>query len=137
MELVKKINKNTLSIITDIGSLLNKIQDKYDYINKIIIIQRYVRKKYNNINLILLLNNEKSRNILKKCYSHIHKVMILFPPKKNENKFIYGKLIEKIIIRNINDIVSCYELDSLYEKGSCYKNDCRILGSNYSYEIKI
>ena len=126
--LVKKLNKDTFSIINDIKHLLNKINNKYDYISEIII-QEY------NIDLILLTLLNEKKDILEKCYSYIYKIMTLFPPKKNENKFIYGKLVEKIIINTINKIISCYELDSLYETGSCYKNYCCILSSYYRIKV--
>ena len=62
-----------------------------------------------------------------------------YPPAKNENKFIYGKLIEKKIIEVINKILPCIELDADKKVGSEYKNDCSICFSDgyiLDYSIK-
>jgi len=42
----------------------------------------------------LPINEEKMR----KCYKELFKISRKFPPQKNENKFIYGKLGEKALI---------------------------------------
>lgn len=44
------------------------------------------------LHVIELMN--KNTDIMKDCYKNFLKIMHLFPPAKNENKFIYGKLIE-------------------------------------------
>jgi hypothetical protein len=135
-------NHEIIPILKNIKYLWINIQNNISIdIDKIITIQRLFRKNVKNkrtafnITLLNILNKKENIPTLKKCYLHIYKIMTLFPPKKNENKFIYGKLIEKIIIRTINNIISCYELDNEYNSGSCYKNDCRILSSNYSIKV--
>ena len=73
----------------------------------------------------------------------LQKVLRLFPPAKNENKFIYGKLAEKVIIDNINlcDGLSAVDLDSNHTTGSEYKNDVGITHDNtsttHNYSIKV
>ena len=58
--------------------------------------------------------------------------MTLFPPKLNENKFIYGKICEKIIINLMKRFTTCSELDTLCASGSSYKYDIKIFHRNYS-----
>ena len=76
----------------------------------------------------------KNDDIMSLCYIEILKILRKYPPAKNENKFIYGKLIEKSIINHINKIIPCIELDKLEENsvGSEYKNDCRCLDTDFS-----
>jgi hypothetical protein len=82
--------------------------------------------------LIQLLNQEKHKKKMQHCFYNILKIMHLFPPAKNENKFIYGKLIELELIKTINAFVSCKELDKNHSSGSEYKNDCIIKNNKFS-----
>jgi hypothetical protein len=41
---------------------------------------------------------EKNEDKMRKCYKELIKISKKFPPQKNENKFIYGKLGEKALI---------------------------------------
>src|SRR3989344_7789763 len=70
------------------------------------------------------------------CYIEIRRILKKFPPSKNENKFIYGKLIEKSIITHINKIISCTNLDNNHKYGSEYKNDCLLLNTLYSIKAQ-
>lgn len=69
-------------------------------------------------------SNNKEHNLLFiKCF----KILKKYPPSKNENKFLYGKLIEKAIIDFLDTIFhSCIELDNLQTIGSQYKYDCKL-----------
>ena len=59
--------------------------------------------------------------------------MLLYPPKFNINKFIYGKLGEEVF-RDMCETVTqnkCPDLDTEVI-GACYKNDCILDGHKYS-----
>ena len=62
-----------------------------------------------------------------------------YPPAKNENKFIYGKVAEARIIHWINKIIPCKDLDKGKLHGSEYKNDCEISfdEEKTKYSIKV
>lgn len=126
----KNIKRKDNKIVND------EIKD--DYVNNIIKVQSIIRgflsrKKLSHMickYIIELFNNNSV--IMKDCYYKIMKIMIRFPPAKNENKFIYGKLIEKTIIKTLNKIKNiCVELDNNCNIGSQYKNDCRFI-QNFS-----
>ncbi len=85
------------------------------------------------LNLVNELNKPSNYNIMSKCFYNIFKISRLFPPAKNENKFIYGKLIELELIKTFNKtLLLCNDLDSKHSFGSEYKNDCEINGNKYS-----
>lgn len=84
------------------------------------------------LNLIKELNKPTNYDIMSKCFVNIFKISRLFPPAKNENKFIYGKLIELELIKTFNKTMICNDLDSKHSVGSEYKNDCEINGNKYS-----
>lgn len=83
-------------------------------------------------NLIKILNNQKNKKKMQHCFYNILKISHIFPPAKNENKFIYGKLIELELIKTINTFISCEELDKNHASGSEYKNDCIIKNNKFS-----
>lgn len=89
-------------------------------------------KKYSCLNLIETLNQKKNIKNMQKCYFNILKISKLFPPAKNENKFIYGKLIELELIKTFNKFILCEDLDKNHKSGSEYKNDCEIDGTKFS-----
>ena len=82
--------------------------------------------------LLLKLRSNDLKIVLSRSYSNIYKVMKSFPPRLNENKFIYGKLIERIIIELLRNTGTCIDLDKKCKIGSSYKNDCYTDGVNYS-----
>jgi hypothetical protein len=84
------------------------------------------------LNLIKELNKPTNYDIMSKCFVNIFKISRLFSPAKNENKFIYGKLIELELIKTFNKTMICNDLDSKHSFGSEYKNDCEINGNKYS-----
>lgn len=84
------------------------------------------------LRLIKNLNDKKNNNIMSECYFNIFKISKLFPPGKNENKFIYGKLIESELIKCFNKFTVCEDLDKNHKLGSEYKNDCTIYGKKFS-----
>jgi len=70
--------------------------------------------------------------------SHIVKQRI--PPILNENKMVYGKLIELLFIEYLNKIFDggCSELDKKTNIGSSYMNDCNIRFNNeHSMKLSI
>jgi len=84
------------------------------------------------LNLIRELNKPSNSNIMNKCFFNISKISKLSPPTKNENKFIYGKLIELELIKTFSKRMICDDLDSKHSVGSEYKNDYEINGNKYS-----
>lgn len=79
--------------------------------------------QYNKYFINLLKNHPVYMcNLYKDILTILHK----YPPAKNENKFIYGKVAEKRIIYWFNKIIPCIELDKQFEFGSEYKYDCEI-----------
>ena len=56
----------------------------------------------------------------------------MFPPAKNENKFIYGILIQMAFVELLNGIFhKCVDLDNECKVGSQYKVDCKLNLTNY------
>lgn len=80
-------------------------------------------------------NQEELTNLFIKC----KKIYKQLPPQKNENKFLFGKLIEMSIIDFLNNLFKdCIDLDRLHKSGSEYKNDCRLYITNYiKFDISI
>ena len=72
-------------------------------------------------------------------YIDILSILKKYPPAKNENKFIYGKVAESRIIHWINNMIPCDDLDKNNMYGSEYKNDCEISfeGGKIKYSIKV
>jgi hypothetical protein len=67
------------------------------------------------------LNNKNLNHFFIEC-NLIHKK---FPPSKNENKFLFGGLIQKSLIEMFRRLFyKCIDLDELHSYGSEYKNDC-------------
>lgn len=92
------------------------------------------KQKCKKIISLLKTNPEK----MKECYYKIKKISCLYPPRKNENKFIYGKLIEISIINYMSKIITdenIIELDKLHSGGSEYKNDTKIFGKKFSIKV--
>ena len=110
--------------------------DKYAYT-----IQTKWKKYRNNIHSkilsiisILNLNNK----LMKDIFFKIKKISLLFPPAKNENKFIYGKLIENVLIKVFNKIgFKCNNLDNDHYVGSEYKFDIKLLNIFISIKAKL
>jgi len=84
------------------------------------------------LQLIQILNNQKNSKKMQNCFHNILKISHLFPPAKNENKFIYGKLIELELIKTLNKFIKCDELDKNHKIGSEFKNDCIISDNKFS-----
>ena len=88
------------------------------------------------LSTIELLN--KTPELMQKCYYDIVRVSIKYPPQKNENKFIYGKLIERVLIRTIREVgIEIVDLDESHTIGSEYKNDIRMLDIDISIKAKL
>jgi len=79
----------------------------------------------------------KHPDIMRKYFIEIISICKKFPPKKNENKFIYGKLIEKSLLNAFLEIgFKCEDLDQTHSSGSEYKNDIRMLKLKYSIKAQ-
>lgn len=122
-----KNNKKKVKNVKYVKSIRRK---KINYINK------SYNKDYPEIKtcLTLIKDLKKNKNIknMKSCYNNIVKISKLFPPAKNENKFIYGKLIELELINTFNKFILCTDLDKTHKYGSEYKNDCIINNNKFS-----
>jgi hypothetical protein len=116
LELSKKINS------------VNKIQKWYKQCKKNICIKIKT--------IIEILNLHKY--IMQKCFYEILLINKKFPPQKNENKFIYGKLVEKALLFAFSTIgFNCIELDKNHKIGSEYKNDIELLKIKFSIKAKL
>ena len=130
--------------MNSLTSIFGKLKLKGNQIDesKIILIQKtwrgyQERKKYNSDFFPLLINLlKREEELLTNSFINIMKVCQKFPPAKNENKFVYGKLIERIIIEMINTKIRCHDLDKTHESGSEYKNDCYIPVGRKKFSIK-
>lgn len=118
----------------------NNIQYYHENIKSILQIQHWIKCIHNNVNKISV--NDKIdiiiRNIIKKNDDHnklfikCHKILKMYPPAKNEYKFLYGILIQRATIELLNKIFyKCIDLDTLCNIGSEYKIDCRLNITRY------
>jgi hypothetical protein len=82
---------------------------------------------------------ENNIDKMRKCYRELIKISKKFPPQKNENKFIYGKLGEKALISMFENIgiIDIVDLDILHNTGSEYKNDVIINDVYFSIKVKL
>ena len=142
MKIRKKLpKKNKINLICSIckKSITNKLCfcDKLDYYNEnivsIIKIQNFHRFNRvsviedNIINDIIIMNIKKYNNLHNKLFMKCKKVLNMYPPAKNEYKFIYGNLIQMCVIEFLDNIFyKCIDLDTLCKYGSQYKVDCRL-----------
>jgi hypothetical protein len=135
---------STLQIKDDKPLTLDELKTKENQeINNdesILKIQNWFRNICNKINIkisikckliIELLN--KNPDIMRKYFNEINIILKKFPPAKNENKFIYGKLCEKSLSNAFIEIgFKCEDLDQTHTSGSEYKNDIKMLKLKYS-----
>jgi hypothetical protein len=78
------------------------------------------------INIIIFKFN-KNIDSMNEIFIKSLTILKQFPPKLNENKFLYGILIQLLLINVFNSIFNkCIDLDKLSIEGCEYKNDCRI-----------
>lgn len=90
------------------------------------------------INIIItnMLNDFKDENnkyLFHKLWINIYKIMYKFPPKKNENKFVYGKLIE-IEINNLLSLL--YEESDIIDDAYLYDLESVINSQRIKFSIK-
>jgi hypothetical protein len=77
-------------------------------------------------------------DIMRTCYFKCKKIAKQFPPQKNENKFMYGKLVEMSILNTLEEIgLKCVDLDKNHIIGSEYKNDISLLKIFFSIKAKL
>jgi len=99
-------------------------------------IKNIIKTKNKFLSIIEILN--LNVDIMSNCYFEIMCISKKYPPQKNENKFIYGKLIEISLINAFNKIgFNCNDLDDNHLIGSEYLNDTRILGIDISIKSKL
>lgn len=133
------IEKNTDDVlqIEDLMKNMN-IEKNYNenHSKSILKIQKTWRKHKNNTNInnfIHVLKNRihKNNDYYNKIFIKCLKVYKLYPPSKNEYKFIFGGLIQSAIIELFDNIFyKCVDLDELHDYGSEYKNDCCLYLTN-------
>ena len=89
----------------------------------------------------LMTSFNESENVerMQKCLFEFVKISKQFPPQKNENKFIYGKLGEIALINTLKDlkILNLVDLDKRHKVGSEYKNDIQIENTKFSVKVKL
>ena len=127
--------------IDNLISLTTKLTIDDSVLNeKCIKIQKWFRyicnKSRTKCKVIIELLN-KYPDIMTKYFIEIISISKKFPPRKNENKFIYGKLIEKSLLNAFIDIgFNCVDLDKSHASGSEYKNDISMLNLKYSIKAQ-
>jgi len=106
---------------------------KKSYNNKCIIsfqrnLRIYLLKHNNNIFIDFLINNIKKHNIEHNKLIIIGLIILKkYNPAKNENRFIYGILVQKSVIDIFNKIFhNCIDLDKSHTHGGQYKVDCKL-----------
>lgn len=94
--------------------------------------------KVNNKFIAIIEILQQNKDIMMKCYYEIVCISKKYPPHKNENKFIYGKLIEMSLINAFENIgIKCKNLDDKHKCGSEYKNDLRMFNVDISIKAKL
>ena len=84
------------------------------------------------INDVIIMNIKKNNILHNKLFMKCKKVLKMYPPAKNEYKFIYGNLIQMCVIEFLDNIFyKCIDLDKLCKYGSQYKVDCRLNITRY------
>ena len=143
MEDLLNIFEKNLSINDNIinDNIINNIVINDNMVLKIIKIQKWFRKKilYDKNKCIAFVQIlYKNNDIMKDCYYECVSVSKNFPPQKNENKFIYGKLIELSLINYFTKIgFICQDLDKNHNIGSEYMNDLLLLKIKFSIKAKL
>lgn len=89
--------------------------------------------------LMRIFNQTENKDIMQRCYFEFMKISKKFPPQKNENKFIYGKLGELALINTLKElnIKNLIDLDKNHNIGSEYKNDIQIDNTKFSVKLKL
>ena len=90
------------------------------------------------IDLIRIMNLDNNIETMKICHYYLQKIREVVPPQKNENKFIYGKYGEMVLIQMFNNIgINVKDLDENHNLGSEYKNDIVIDDIKFSIKVKL
>lgn len=90
------------------------------------------------IDLIRIMNLDNNIETMKICHYYLQKIREVVPPQKNENKFIYGKYGEMVLIQMFNNIgINVKDLDENHNIGSEYKNDIVIDDIKFSIKVKL
>jgi hypothetical protein len=116
----------------------NRINKLWDLIRRnkktIINSNNIINNKF--LAIIEILNNNV--DIMLKCYFEIVCISKKYPPQKNENKFIYGKLTEIALFAAFSKIgIKCTDLDEQHSVGSEYKNDLKMFNIDISIKAKL
>ena len=154
---IKKKIKIICRVCNKSKSITNKLCfcGKSEYYNEniknIIKIQRYIKlinnNKLNSLSIdkiinIIIINIIKNPTPHNSLFIKCEKILKMYPPAKNEYKFIYGILVQMCVIECLDNIFyGCIDLDKLCNHGSKYKVDCilnitRYLHINLSVKAK-
>jgi hypothetical protein len=78
------------------------------------------------------------KEVLQNTHYEIKKTLKMFPPAKNENKFTYGLIIQRILINVCHQHIGpTIDLDDNHNVGSEYKNDAQITIDNQQLSFSI
>lgn len=91
----------------------------------------------NELWLSIIEQLEQHATWMEECLKRIYTIVQMYPPRRDENKFHYGKLIEKILIYYMNEIVPCRELDLSTPCGSHYLHDVEFISTHLRASIKV
>ena len=98
--------------------------DKLEYYNN-----NFPEDEFINIMKTIIMKNNAYHN---KLFIKCEKILRMYPPAKNEYKFIYGVLIQMSVIEMLNNIFyKCIDLDKDWKYGSQYKVDCKLNITRY------
>lgn len=90
------------------------------------------------VDLIKIMNQYNNKEKMQECYYKFCLIKEKFPPQKNENKFIYGKLGEMALNEMLINIgINVKDLDENHVIGSEYKNYIEIDDIKFSIKVKL
>lgn len=114
VDIINILNVSNVPELTNVSHVSNKLKQNENICQEIISNFKYEKNEQYMLNFFLKLN----------------KVIQLYPPKKNENKFIYGQISERLF----KDLLwnSC-ELESSILGDNCYFNDFQLKYKDNEY----
>jgi hypothetical protein len=98
------------------------------------VINKKIYKKINKINKksIYSIKHQLNNKVMNKFFIECNLIYKKFPPSKNENKFLFGGLVQKSCVQMLESVFyKCIDLDELHSYGSEFKNDCCLYLSKY------
>jgi hypothetical protein len=130
----KKLNEICTKCSKSITYKVCVCDKKYFYNVSVYLISLKVNRHFTDDKFIdiVIKNIIKENRYHNKIFIKCEKVLKMYPPAKNEYKFIYGNLIQMSVIELLDNIFySCIDLDKLCNNGSEYKVDCRLNITRY------